>query len=87
MKEITLLSACDCDPTGSLYDGECQNRDDLELGLEAGKCICKTYVTGRRCDQCLAGYWNLQDNNPDGCESTGNCCSIFYVFMEVGLRL
>jgi hypothetical protein len=53
-----------------MYDGECENRNDEDLGLEAGRCICKTYVDGRRCDQCMEGYWNMQDDNPDGCEGT-----------------
>lgn len=51
-----------------MYDGECENRDDEDLGMEAGRCICKTNVDGRRCDQCKEGYWNMQDDNPDGCE-------------------
>ena len=63
-----MISACDCDPTGSLYDGECENRNDEGLDLVAGRCICKTYVTGRRCDTCQEGYWNLQEDSADGCE-------------------
>lgn len=62
--------ACDCDPTGSLYDGDCENRNDEELDLVAGRCICKTHVTGRRCDQCKEGYWNLREDSADGCEGT-----------------
>ena len=65
---ILHFIACDCDPTGSQYDGECENRDDATLDLVAGRCICKTHVSGRRCDQCEEGYWNLQEDNPDGCE-------------------
>ena len=63
-----FLSVCDCDPAGSLYDGECEPRNDAELGTVAGRCLCKTYVTGRRCDSCVEGYWNLQDDNPNGCD-------------------
>lgn len=36
-----------------------------------GNCTCKAYVTGRRCDRCLAGYFNLQSSNPAGCEPCG----------------
>ncbi|XP_052780094.1 laminin subunit beta-1-like [Mya arenaria] len=64
-----ICQQCDCDPTGSLYDGECERMTDEELGLEAGRCNCKTYVTGRRCDSCIDGYWNLLDDNPNGCEA------------------
>ncbi|KAL4226155.1 Laminin subunit beta-1 [Mactra antiquata] len=63
-----VCEPCDCDPTGAEFNGECDNRDDPELDMVAGRCICKTYVTGRRCDMCKDGYWNLIDENPDGCE-------------------
>lgn len=69
LRDPNVCQPCDCDPTGSQYDGECENRDDDELNLVAGRCICKTYVTGRRCDQCQEGYWNLQEDSPDGCEA------------------
>ena len=68
LQSKNIFSACDCDPSGSQYDGECENRDDDTLDLVAGRCICKTYVTGRRCDQCQEGYWNLKEDDPDGCE-------------------
>ncbi|WAR26302.1 LAMB1-like protein [Mya arenaria] len=72
-----ICQQCDCDPTGSLYDGECERMTDEELGLEAGRCNCKTYVTGRRCDSCIDGYWNLLDDNPNGCEgATSDACDV-----------
>lgn len=59
---------CDCDPRGSLDEGICDSHSDYEYNLEAGRCHCKTYVEGRRCDRCENGYWNFQASNPDGCE-------------------
>lgn len=69
LRDPDICQPCDCDPTGSLYEGECETRTDPDLDMEAGRCICKTYVSGRRCDQCKEGYWNLQDDNPNGCEA------------------
>lgn len=65
---MTLFVACDCDPSGSLEDGICISKTDLDEGLEAGKCHCKPNVQGRRCDLCKHGYWNLTTINPDGCQ-------------------
>ena len=63
------FSACDCDPVGSEHGGECESHDDQEHGLVAGRCICKRFVEGRRCDMCRDGYWNLTPDNPEGCEA------------------
>ncbi len=60
--------ACDCDPAGSEHQGECESHTDEEHGLVAGRCICKRYVDGPRCDMCKNGYWNMLDDNPEGCE-------------------
>lgn len=62
------MTACDCDPTGSLDEGMCDSRTDTLSGLVAGRCHCKKNVDGRRCDRCKNGFWNFQAENPDGCE-------------------
>ena len=62
-----VLAACDCDPFGSELNGECESETDADNNLEAGRCLCKTYVTGQRCDTCVNGYWNLTKENRDGC--------------------
>ena len=37
--------------------------------MEEGKlCECKSQVKGRICNQCKDLHWNLQMNNPNGCE-------------------
>ncbi|XP_037959538.1 laminin subunit beta-1 [Teleopsis dalmanni] len=59
---------CDCDPIGSLDEGICDSVNDPDNGVQAGACHCKTNVKGRRCDMCKDGYWNLDPENPDGCE-------------------
>lgn len=66
---MVLLLACDCDPAGSERDGRCDDHTDPYFNLEAGKCHCKNNVEGSRCDTCVDGYWNLNEDNPDGCQS------------------
>lgn len=41
---LILLSACTCDPMGTLENFGCDQ--------ETGYCTCKRYVTGRHCDEC-----------------------------------
>ena len=36
--------------------------------MVAGKCHCKKFTDGPRCDQCTNGYWNFTAENPDGCQ-------------------
>ena len=62
------VTECDCDPDGSQYNGQCDSHTDTEYGLEAGRCTCKTHVSGPRCDVCEDGYWNMNASNPDGCQ-------------------
>lgn len=50
-------------------DGICDSVSDFDSGLEAGSCHCKSYVKGRRCDTCKDGFWNLDENNPEGCQN------------------
>lgn len=70
-REITdphACKSCDCDPLGSEQSGECESRTDPGQGTEAGRCLCKPYVIGLRCDTCLEGFWNMMASNPLGCE-------------------
>ncbi|XP_010638850.1 laminin subunit gamma-2 [Fukomys damarensis] len=46
---------CDCDPAGMA--GPCNS----------GHCVCKSAVTGERCDRCRPGYYHLDAGNPEGC--------------------
>ncbi len=65
---VSSPTECDCDPYGSEHGGECESRTDPNNDLVAGRCICKRFVDGVRCDTCTDGYWNLRDDNPEGCE-------------------
>ncbi|XP_053142140.1 laminin subunit alpha-2 isoform X3 [Hemicordylus capensis] len=49
---------CNCSLKGSLNDDPC-----------LGPCICKDHVEGKDCDRCKAGFFNLQQDNPRGCEA------------------
>ncbi|TMW54832.1 hypothetical protein DOY81_000065 [Sarcophaga bullata] len=64
-----VCKPCDCDLVGALDEGICDSVNDPTNGIEAGSCHCKTNVKGRRCDMCKDGFWNLVDDNPDGCEA------------------
>ncbi|XP_072711933.1 laminin subunit alpha-2 [Ciconia boyciana] len=48
---------CDCSLKGSVNVDPC-----------IGPCICKEHVEGENCDRCKPGFFNLQQNNPKGCE-------------------
>ena len=50
--------ACNCDATGSV-NTTCQKY--------GGQCHCKPGVTGRMCDKCIAGFYNLSS---EGCSGT-----------------
>ncbi|XP_041973348.1 laminin subunit beta-1 [Aricia agestis] len=65
-----ICRPCDCDPEGTT-DTEvlCDDEDDIANNKTAGRCLCKLYVDGARCDKCKDGYWNFDPQNPDGCES------------------
>jgi hypothetical protein len=60
--------ACNCNAFGTRNKGSCVQYDDPPLELHAGQCICKEFVEGQRCDKCKAGYYNLDYNNPQGCQ-------------------
>lgn len=65
---ILSRTACDCDPRGSTDDGICDSHTDPGNGLESGRCHCKPNVDGRRCDRCKEGFWNFDENSPEGCQ-------------------
>ncbi|XP_071081967.1 laminin subunit beta-1-like [Haliotis cracherodii] len=69
IRDPEICQPCDCDPAGSERNGECESHTDEVLGLEGGRCRCKRHVRGSRCDQCVENYWNLQGDNPLGCDA------------------
>lgn len=57
---------CNCNPLGSIRRGY----ESIYCDAITGQCECQPNVYGQRCDNCLDGYWNL--NQGSGCESC-NC--------------
>ena len=54
--------ACNCDLAGVT------NTSVMCLNDGTGQCPCKSLVTGRQCDTCMEGFFNLTANNLNGCE-------------------
>ncbi|XP_069139050.1 uncharacterized protein [Argopecten irradians] len=52
---------CDCSREGKNPNGPSQ------CNITTGQCQCKEYVTGRKCDQCIAGYKALDFSDSRGC--------------------
>ncbi|KAK2550366.1 Laminin-like protein epi-1 [Acropora cervicornis] len=61
---------CNCDATGSV-NATCQKY--------GGQCHCKPGVTGRMCDKCIAGFYNLSSEGCSdcGCVSDDKVCDAF----------
>ncbi|XP_071527686.1 laminin subunit beta-1 isoform X6 [Panulirus ornatus] len=66
--DAEICQPCNCDNRGSVNDAICDSRTDVISGLLAGRCHCKRYVDGLKCDRCKAGYWNFTAENPEGCQ-------------------
>uniref|UniRef100_A0A2K6GEB6 Laminin subunit beta 4 n=1 Tax=Propithecus coquereli TaxID=379532 RepID=A0A2K6GEB6_PROCO len=65
---------CNCNPLGSLPLSTCD--------VDTGQCLCQSYATGPRCDECAVGYWGLGNHlrgcSPCDCDIGGaysNMCS------------
>ena len=48
------------------FNEACDNRG--AQNQTNGKCVCKQFVSGERCNECVSGKWNLTQSNPDGCQ-------------------
>ena len=59
--------ACQCTPAGVTDNGDCR-RGDQPTG-DSGQCSCKANVKGRQCNTCGAGFFNLTESNPAGCQA------------------
>ncbi|XP_022704300.1 laminin subunit beta-2-like isoform X2 [Varroa jacobsoni] len=62
-----ICQPCNCNKAGSLEEGRCEQYD--ENGFTAGKCRCRDNVHERNCGRCKAGFWNLTQSNPLGCQA------------------
>ena len=65
--KFCLIEECNCNPAGAKeipgYPlGGCGEVTSGQL------CECKERVTGRECETCKPGFWNLDIRNPDACQ-------------------
>ncbi|XP_077013931.1 usherin [Tamandua tetradactyla] len=65
LSAIDVCKPCDCDQIGT-------KPTTLLCDQIGGQCDCKRHVSGRQCNQCQVGFYNLQELDPDGCSSC-NC--------------
>ncbi|KAM3968484.1 laminin subunit alpha [Aphomia sociella] len=71
---------CTCDRDGTT--------DDV-CDQTTAQCYCKKHVYGQACDTCKENYFNLQDENPDGCTKcycfgkTTRCTSSSLSWVEI----
>lgn len=66
---------CNCNPAGA------KEIPGYPLGgcgevIKGQLCECKERVMGRICDQCMPGYFNLDRNNPLGCEGRSSSTTL-----------
>ncbi|XP_077410965.1 laminin subunit alpha-1 [Vanacampus margaritifer] len=59
-------SPCGCDVAGT-EDDSCNRTLGVCDCRRAGECACKAAVSGRRCQECISGFFALSWENPDGC--------------------
>jgi len=69
IRDPGVCQPCDCDPLGAQENGLCDQVTDDIAGTIAGQCKCKAFVRGDRCDKCIENYWNLEADNPLGCQA------------------
>ncbi|KAM9408306.1 LOW QUALITY PROTEIN: usherin [Pholidichthys leucotaenia] len=57
---VDVCQPCNCHTAGTVNS----NLDCVQRG---GQCPCKAAATGRRCSECLPGWYGLKASNPNGC--------------------
>ncbi|XP_039386307.1 usherin [Mauremys reevesii] len=65
LSAVDVCKTCDCYTAGT-------KNNSLLCDKIGGQCNCKRHVSGRQCNQCQEGFYNLQQSDPDGC-SPCNC--------------
>ena len=53
---------CQCVQQGTV-DG------DISCTPDEGQCICKNFTTGMKCEHCKDTFFNMRNENPNGCDS------------------
>ncbi|XP_030612396.1 laminin subunit alpha-1 [Archocentrus centrarchus] len=59
-------SWCGCDMAGT-EEMFCNTTLGVCSCQHTGNCVCKPGVSGRRCEECVSGWFSLSAENPDGC--------------------
>ncbi|XP_066949126.1 laminin subunit beta-1 isoform X9 [Macrobrachium rosenbergii] len=85
IRDADICQPCNCDSRGSVDDAICDSRTDTAEGLLAGRCHCKVYVDGLKCDRCKPGYWNFTAANPEGCQTCS--CDILGTINNAGCNV
>ncbi|KAG7481797.1 usherin [Solea senegalensis] len=57
---VDVCQPCNCHTAGTV-------NGSTECAQVGGQCHCKASVTGRRCTDCLPGWYALKASNPNGC--------------------
>uniref|UniRef100_A0AAV2LC06 Laminin subunit alpha-1 n=1 Tax=Knipowitschia caucasica TaxID=637954 RepID=A0AAV2LC06_KNICA len=57
---------CGCDAAGT-EEEFCNGTSGVCDCLQDGQCVCKSGVSGRRCEECVSGRFALSSLNPEGC--------------------
>ncbi|XP_067887186.1 laminin subunit alpha-3 isoform X2 [Heterodontus francisci] len=80
---------CDTCVSGAYNFPTCQVTDCHSAGTAShtpsshfGSCRCLANVEGSKCDQCKPLYWNLAEENPDGCIECR--CSVIGTISGIG---
>ncbi|XP_022095830.1 laminin subunit alpha-like [Acanthaster planci] len=55
--------SCNCFTAGTVSASNICSKD------ATGQCPCKNFTIGRRCNQCMDGYYGLAADNPEGCSA------------------
>ncbi|KAJ1157569.1 hypothetical protein NDU88_010275 [Pleurodeles waltl] len=60
LASVDVCKPCDCFEAGTI-------NGSLLCNMTGGQCNCKKHVSGRQCNQCQEGFYNLQQSDTDGC--------------------
>ncbi|XP_062236101.1 laminin subunit alpha-1 [Platichthys flesus] len=77
-----VCAACGCDLSGT-EETLCNTTLGVCDCRQTGECLCKVGVSGRRCEECVSGWFGLSTMNPDGC-SKCFCSGLSRVCEEKG---
>ncbi|KAG2459846.1 LAMB4 protein, partial [Polypterus senegalus] len=65
VQNIFFLLACACNPFGS-HSKACPSPDLCVCDETTGQCPCLPNVTGKNCEECTPGYWDMASG--EGCQ-------------------